>query len=238
MARGAFERLRAAAPTISVGVLTADLAHRGDEVAVLERAGVPLVHFDVMDGRFAPMMTIGPRVVGAVATSLLKDVHLMIEEPLAHLDDFVQAGADVVTVHVEACRHPHRALQALGAMTNANDPGRGIVRGLALNPGTALAAVGPLLDEIDLLLVLAVNPGWGGQRFIAATAGRLAEARRMIASCGRDVLLGVDGGVKRDNVAAIAAMGVDVVVTGSAVFDGAAAEENARAMLSALRSAA
>jgi ribulose-phosphate 3-epimerase len=225
--------LRDAAPTVSVGMLTADLARLGDELDLLERTGVRVVHYDVMDGRFCPMLTIGAPVV-AVRTPLLKDVHLMVEEPLDRLAEFVAAGADVVTFHVEATRHPHRVLQALGAMTNANDPARGIVRGIALNPGTPLAAVEPLLGDADLLLVLAVNPGWGGQAFIPGTAERLAEARAMIARSGREIILGVDGGVKRDNLAAIAAMGADLIVTGSAVFDGKNAESNARFMLDTL----
>ena len=234
-ARPTVEVLREAAPTISVGILTADLARLGAEVALLERAGTRLVHYDVMDGRFCPMLTIGAPIVAAVKTPLLKDVHLMIEDPLDKLPEFVAAGADVITVHVEATRHPLRALQALGRMTNANDPERGLVRGVALNPGTPLAAVEPLLGDVELLLVLAVNPGWSGERFLVSTGERLATAREMITRSGRDVLLGVDGGIRRDNLEAIAAMGPDLVVTGSAVFDGKNAEANARFMLETLR---
>jgi ribulose-phosphate 3-epimerase len=119
-------------------------------------------------------------------------------------------------------------------MQNANDPARGIVRGLALNPGTPLAAIEPLLDEVDLVLLLAVNPGWGGQRFIPATMGRLAEARGRLDAAGRRILLGVDGGITRENIGQFRGMGVDLVVTGSAVFDGKAPAENARHMLAAL----
>ena len=234
-ARPTLQVLREAAPTISVGMLTADLARLGAEFDLLAGTGTRLVHYDVMDGRFCPALTFGAPVVAAAKTSLLKDVHLMIEEPLDTLAEFVAAGADVLTIHVEATRHPQRALQALGGMTNANDPARGLVRGVALNPGTPLAAVEPLLGEIELILVLAVNPGWGGQAFAASTEGRLAQARAMIAASGREILLGVDGGVRRDNVKAIAAMGPDVIVTGSAVFDGKNAEANARFMLETLR---
>jgi ribulose-phosphate 3-epimerase len=122
-------------------------------------------------------------------------------------------------------------------MQNANDPARGIVRGLALNPGTPIEAIVPLLDEIDLLLLLAINPGWGGQKFLPATMGRIASARRLLDGAGGRVLLAVDGGITRDNVGRLAGTGVDVVVTGSAVFDGKAPAENARAMLAALRAA-
>ena len=233
----AFARIRAAAPALSVGIATADLARLGEEVEVLEGSGVPLLHFDVMDGRFAPILTFGPPLVAAVRTSLLKDVHLMIEDPLATVGEYVAAGADVVTIHAESTRHPHRVLQALGAMKNANDPSRGLVRGVGLNPGTPLEALDPLLGDCELVLLLAVNPGWGGQGFIANTAARAAQVRAKIAASGRDLLLCIDGGVKRDNIGAIAALGADVIVTGSAVFDGKDALGNARALQAAVTQA-
>jgi ribulose-phosphate 3-epimerase len=233
----AFERIRAAAPALSVGMATADLSRLGEEMRLLESTGVPLVHFDVMDGRFTPILTFGPPLVAAVRTSLLKDVHLMIEDPLATVGEYVAAGADVVTIHAESTRHPHRVLQALGAMKNANDPSRGLVRGVALNPGTPLESLDPLLDDCELVLLLAVNPGWGGQKFIPSTAARAAQAKQKIAASGRDVLLCIDGGVKRDNIGAIAALGADLIVTGSAVFDGKDALGNARALQDAVRQA-
>ena len=233
----ALARLVGLAPTLSVGILTADLMALGADVARLDGTGVGLLHVDVMDGCFTPMMTVGPPLVKALRTPLLKDVHLMIRDPLEKLDDYVAAGADVVTVHAESCTHVHRVLQRLGAMQNVNEPARGIVRGLALNPGTPLEAVVPLLDEVDLLLLLAINPGWGGQKFLPATMGRIASARRLLDGAGRRILLAVDGGITRDNVGRLAGTGVDVVVTGSAVFDGKAPAENARAMLAALRGA-
>jgi ribulose-phosphate 3-epimerase len=232
-----FETIRAAAPTLSVGMLTADLLNLGAEMALLEGAGVKLVHFDVMDGCFCPMTTIGPPVIKAVKTPLVKDVHLMITDPVQKLGDYVRAGADIVTVHLEAERHIHRVFQELAAMTNANDPERGILGGLALNPGTPVEAVEPLLDEVDLILVLAVNPGWGGQRFGAETPRRLARVKRLVEDAGRDVLVAVDGGITRDNLAEVTSLGPDLIVTGSAVFDGKAPAENARAMLAAVAAA-
>ena len=233
----AFERIRAAAPTLTVGMATADLSRLGEEMRLLESTGIPLVHFDVMDGRFTPTLTFGPPIVAAVRTSMLKDVHLMIEEPLATVGEYVAAGADVVTIHVESCRHPHRVLQALGQMKNANDPERGIVRGVAVNPGTPLEAIEPLLGDCELVLLLAVNPGWGGQKFIPSTAERAWRAREIIYASGRDVLLGLDGGVRRDNVEEIAKLGADLIVTGSAVFDGKDAAGNARFLQDAVRGA-
>lgn len=237
MSGTAFERIRAAAPALSVGMATADLSRLGEEMQLLERTGVPLVHFDVMDGRFAPILTFGPPLVAAVRTSLLKDVHLMIEDPLATVAEYVAAGADVVTIHAESTRHPHRVLQALGAMKNANDPSRGLVRGVALNPGTPLEALDPLLGDCELVLLLAVNPGWGGQKFIPSTAERAALVKQKIAASGRDVLLCIDGGVKRDNIGDIAKLGADLIVTGSAVFDGKDALGNARALQDAVKQA-
>jgi ribulose-phosphate 3-epimerase len=227
-----FEQIRSQAPQISVGLLTADWMSLGSELRLLENAGIKLLHFDVMDGHFCPMLTFGAPVVAGLKTPLLKDVHLMIDEPLAKLESFVAAGADVITLHAESARHVHRALQALGKMTNANDPARGILRGLALNPGTPLGAIEPLLDQVDLVTLLAVNPGWGGQKFIPATRQRLSRLKEM---AGEKILLGIDGGVTRDNFAEVAQLGADIIVTGSAVFDGKAPADNVRFMLNILK---
>jgi ribulose-phosphate 3-epimerase len=227
------ERLRASAPQISVGMLTADWMSLGSQLQILESAGVGLVHFDVMDGCFCPALTMGAPVIAGLRTPLLKDVHLMIDEPLTKLESFVAAGADIVTVHVESTRHVHRVLQALGAMANVNDPQRGIIRGLALNPGTSLDAIDPLVDHLEMILVLAVNPGWSGQKFIESTRQRVMKLR---AKLGHDVLICVDGGITRENIADVARTGADLIVTGSAVFDGKAPVENARQMVRAIQS--
>jgi len=229
-----FDLLRAAAPTVSVGVITANLLSLGSEIALMERTGVKLAHVDVMDGCFCPMMTVGPPFIKAIKTSLLKDVHLMIEEPLEKVADYVAAGADILTIHVEDCSHVHRVLQKLGTLTNVNDAERGIVRGVAVNPGTPLETIEPLLGEVEYILLLAVNPGWGGQKYIPATTARIARVQRMIAESGRKIILGVDGGITKDNIAEVAATGVDIIITGSAVFDGKAPEANARFMLEAV----
>jgi ribulose-phosphate 3-epimerase len=224
--------LRASAPQISVGVLTADWHTLGSQLELIESAGVELLHFDVMDGVFCPMLTLGAPVVAGLKTRMLKDVHLMIEEPLSKLEGFVAAGADIITVHAESTRHVHRVLQALGKMTNANDPNRGIVRGIALNPGTPLEVIEPLRDEFEMVLLLAVNPGWGGQKFIASTCDRVKRVREVV---GDTALICIDGGITRDNITNVAKLGADIVVTGSAVFDGKSPLENARHMMSALR---
>ena len=233
-----FDQLRQKAPLVSVGVLSADLMSLGSDLELLERAGVELLHFDIMDGCFCPMMTVGPGFVKAVKTTLLKDVHLMIDEPLDKLESYVAAGADMITVHVESCRHTHRVLQSLGEMTNTNDSARGILRGIALNPGTPIETVMPLLDEVQMVFLLAVNPGWGGQKFIASAQRRLKQLEEMIAASGRDILTGVDGGITQDNIADVARMGADIIVTGSAVFRGNTALENAKSMMRTAENAA
>jgi ribulose-phosphate 3-epimerase len=205
--------LREAAPTISVGMMTADLLSLGSEIALLETSGAQLVHFDVMDGCFCPMLTIGPPIVKAAA------------------------GADIVSVHAEADRYVHRVLQELGGMENANDAKRGLVRGLAVNPGTQVEAVEPMLDEVEFVMLLAVHPGWSGQSFGAETPRRLERLRRLVEASGNEVLVGVDGGITRENVGEVAKLGPDLMVAGSAVFDGKDPVGNARYMLEAVAAA-
>ncbi len=232
------EQIREEAPLISVGVLTADLMSLGSELKLMDSAGVKLLHVDVMDGCFCPMMTVGPGFIKALKTPLLKDIHLMIEEPLDKLESYVAAGADMITIHVESCRHIHRVLQKLKEFTSANDHDRGILRGIALNPGTPLEVIAPLIGELEMVFLLAVNPGWGGQKFIPSTKNRLTRLRQMISDAKKDILVGVDGGITRDNIADIARMDADIIVTGSAVFDGKTPLENVRFMINAVNEVA
>lgn len=234
-ANEAFALLRACSPTISAGILSADLMHLGSELALLEGTDVKAVHFDVMDGRFVPTMTTGPVFIKAVKTSLLKDVHLMIRDPQVQVKDYVLAGADIVTVHVESCKDIRPLLRELGMMENKNDPGRGLIRGIALNPGTPVKVLEPLLDDVEMIVVLAVDPAVRGQAFLDSTGSKFAQVKEMVSAAKKETLLCIDGGVKRDNIAAIAKMGADLVVSGSAIFDGKAPLENARFMLQAIK---
>ncbi len=197
---------------IAPSILSADFSRLGDEVRAVEAAGADYIHIDVMDGRFVPNITIGPLVVDAVrkVTSLPLDVHLMIEEPERYVEDFAKAGADIIVVHAEACRHLHRVVQQIKAT--------GKRAGVSLNPATPLNLLDYVLEELDLVLLMTVNPGFGGQSFIEACIPKIKSLRSMLDSRGCEAELEIDGGAKPSNVARIAHAGADVLVAGSAVF--------------------
>jgi ribulose-phosphate 3-epimerase len=199
-------------PLVAPSILSADFGRLADEVAAVTAAGADWIHVDVMDGHFVPPITIGPLVVRSVrkATSVPLDVHLMVEEPAKHIGEFVKAGADRLTVHVEACRDVPETLRAIRTA--------GAKVGLSLNPPTAMERVRPHLGLIDLLLVMSVNPGWGGQPFVPGSMERLAAARRMRQEAGADFLIEVDGGIYPSNAGEAVASGADVLVAGTAVF--------------------
>jgi len=231
------QSLKAGAPHISVGALAADLLALGQDIARLEGSEAKMLHFDVMDGCFVPMLTAGPPLIKAIKTTLLKDVHLVIEQPQEKLAEYAAAGADLIVVHVEACLHVHRVLQTLAGLRQASDPERGILRGIAINPGTPLSVLEPILEMVDAVELLGIEPGWGGQSLAPTTFERAADIKRMIRASGKDILLMVDGGITKKNFAEIAKIGADIVVTGSAVFEGNDPVGNVRSMLETLRGA-
>jgi ribulose-phosphate 3-epimerase len=201
---------------LSAGVLTADLTRLGAELEHL-RGKAAWAHVDVMDGAFCPQLTVGPAFVAAVAsTGIAVDAHLMVEEPRRMLADVAAAGAAVITVHAEATRHLHRTMTEMTALA---EQGRSFIRGVALNPGTPVCAVEPVLGLVDLVLVLAVSPGWPGQSPAPGTGQRVRDVRELARRAGADVLVGVDGGVTIANAAEVASWGIDVIVSGSAIFD-------------------
>ena len=199
---------------IAPSILTADLTRLGEQIGAAEAAGADWLHLDVMDGHFVPNITIGPLVAVAAraATRLPIDAHLMIEQPDRYVGAFREAGVDLITVHVEACVHLHRTVQTIHES--------GARAGVALNPATSLEAIREIIPFVDLILVMSVNPGFGGQRFIPTSLDRVRRVREMLVDAGReDVELQVDGGVAEGTIAEVVAAGATVVVAGSAVYN-------------------
>jgi ribulose-phosphate 3-epimerase len=201
---------------IAPSILSADFARLGEEVRAVAAAGADYIHVDVMDGHFVPNITIGPAVVKALRphSDLPFDVHLMIAPVDPFIPDFAAAGADIITVHQEAGPHLHRTLQLVKSL--------GKRAGVSLNPGTPAAAIGEVLDIVDLVLVMSVNPGFGGQSFIASQRAKIATLRGMIDATGRTIDLEVDGGINAETAGAVIAAGADVLVAGTAAFAGGA----------------
>ncbi|HEY1289278.1 MAG TPA: ribulose-phosphate 3-epimerase [Burkholderiales bacterium] len=216
---------------IAPSILSADFARLGEEVRAVVDAGADLIHFDVMDNHYVPNLTVGPLVCAAIRphVSVPLDVHLMVRPVDRLVQDFAQAGANIISFHPEASDHVDRTLSLIRE--------HGCKAGLVFNPATPLAWLDHALDKLDLVLLMSVNPGFGGQQFISSVLPKIAEARRRIAAAGRDIWLEVDGGVKTDNIAEVARAGADTFVSGSAIFgakDYAATLRDMRARLAAV----
>jgi len=197
---------------IAPSLLSADFTHLADQVRELEKGGADWLHLDIMDGRFVPNISFGPIIVRAVRslTRLPLDVHLMIVEPEGYLAAFHSAGADRITVHAETCPHLHRTIQLIRDL--------GMASGVTINPATSLDAVAEILPSVDLLLLMSVNPGFGGQKFIGESLKKISVAAGMIRSAGREIRLQVDGGVDMSNAGEIVRAGADVLVAGNSIF--------------------
>ena len=197
---------------IAPSILSADFSRLGEQIKTVERAGASLLHVDVMDGRFVPNITVGLPVVKAIsrATQLPIDVHLMIVEPARYVESFVEAGAQMVSIHIEADPHAHRTLTALRAA--------GAQAGIAINPATSLSVLEEAIKFVDFVLVMSVNPGFGGQEFISSSLDKVRRLRKMLDERGSKARIEIDGGIDQDNVAEVAGAGAEIIVSGSAIF--------------------
>lgn len=212
---------------IAPSILAADFSKLGEEVKAAEQAGADWIHIDVMDGHFVPNISFGPIAVQAVRplTDLPLDVHLMIENPDRYIKDFVQAGADYITVHAEACPHLHRTLQLIRS--------EGAKPGVVLNPHTPVSAIQHVLEDVDLVLLMTVNPGFGGQKFIPSVLSKISELKAMITERGLDVEIEIDGGINEETIVPCTEAGANVFVAGSAIYG----KEDRRAALRTIKEA-
>ncbi len=216
---------------LAFSILSADFAHLADEIATATRGGGTIIHVDVMDGHFVPNITFGPPVVKAIrpVTKLPLDCHLMIEDPDKFIPAFAEAGADMVSVHVEACRHLNRTLQLIAD--------HGMAAGVVLNPATPVEMVAEVLPMVHHVLVMSVNPGFGGQKFLPRAVDRIAHLARLRSELGWNYRIEVDGGISRETVGSVVRAGADMLVAGSAIFQSGKTEANAVEFLRLARSA-
>ena len=198
---------------IAPSILASDFSKLGEEVKKVERAGADIIHIDVMDGHFVPNITIGPNVVRCLrkATGLPFDVHLMIENPDSYIDDFIDAGTDIISVHAECCYHLNRNIQKIKQ--------RGVKAAVALNPATSLSAVDWILGDVDMVLIMTVNPGFGGQKYISPMTEKVRELRKLVENKGLGIDIEVDGGIDLSNIYKVTEAGANVIVAGSTIFN-------------------
>ncbi|WP_282804137.1 ribulose-phosphate 3-epimerase [Clostridium tetani] len=214
---------------IAPSILSADFANLGRDIEYMEKSGAHVVHFDVMDGRYVPNISFGVPIMKSIKglTKLPFDVHLMIEEPSKYIEDFAKSGADIITFHYEAETHLDRTINYIKSF--------GVKAGIALNPGTPVSLIKDLIPSLDMVLIMSVNPGFGGQKYIPYASDKIRELKKLKDELNKDLIIEVDGGVGKDNIKDIADCGVDLIVAGSAVFKDGKIEENLKILREALR---